>query len=66
MRSFLTAVCMVGVAVFGLAGLALLVAATGVTDSGDDASALYLLLGLFFLTVAALLVAVRRLSRRYP
>jgi predicted transporter len=60
-------VCMLGTALFGLIGFALLVAATGVTQSGDEASALWLAVGVYFLVVAALLVAVRRrLRRRYP
>jgi hypothetical protein len=60
-------VCLFAAAVFGLFGAALLVAATGVTESGDDGASLYAPVGLFFLAVAALLVVVRRrLRRRYP
>jgi hypothetical protein len=63
----LGSVCVFVAAVFGLLGAALLVAATGVTEWGDEASSLWLAGGIWFISVAGLLVVVRRrLSRRYP
>jgi MFS family permease len=67
LAALLRLVCVLGAAFFSLLGLALLVAATGVTESGDEASSSWLLGGLYCLAVAMFLVVVRRrLSRRYP
>jgi hypothetical protein len=60
-------VCVLGAAFFGLLGLALLAAATGLTESGGEASPSWLLGGLYCLAVASLLIVVRRrVPRRYP
>jgi hypothetical protein len=60
--------CLLGGACFGLLGLALLAAATGLTENGDEAATTtWLAGGLFCCAIAvALLLVRRRLPRRYP
>ena len=57
------ALCSSVAALFGLLGFALLVAATGVTEMGDEESSLWLPFGLYFVGVATLLAVVLRRIR---
>jgi hypothetical protein len=67
LAAVLKLVCLLGAGFFGVLGLFLLVAATGLTESGDEASFSWVLGALWCLAVAALLLLVRRrLLRRYP